>query len=438
MFDTILSKLSLSNSLESAKYLFLGVCTTALVIGASQLVLVQASQLPANPGNPGSQLPANPGSSAPATGAPTEPQPFNHGDTNIPPQAPQVSCPDISAPTGLSVNVGAGTISWGNPGGAVSYKWRLDDLSTPGLTCNSNGDGCSEDYRTTSMTWNFIPGHNYHFWVHAISDHCDSDANNTNFSVSVPAQPTATPVPTSTPVGTITPPSGLNASCPGGTTATLAWSAAFKGNASASNYTLRLNKEPFGDWIGPGDQIFQAGTNLRYDITQLTPGNYGFSVQAGFLDGSTSNQVLGNQFTCQVAGVTPTATPTPTPAPSGAAAIANCQPGQVVTMTNSQLTCVSVANANNNSNTNTVTVNNTNNPAQPGSVLAAAPAAGAQVAGVATVNTLPKTGLPIAAWLLSGLLPIGAGLKKFAGSGFEEADDSTPTYLWQKRRFMKG
>ncbi len=296
------------------------------------------------------------------------------------------------------------------------------------------------------MTWNFTPAHQYKIWVHAVSSLCEGPA--TEVTISAPSTPTVVPTnppaPTNTPVpASITPPSSLSASCPNGNEGVFTWSAGFKGNIAASNYTLRINKEPFGDWMGPGDQAYEVGNDTTVR-KPLSAGNYGFSVQAGFPDGSTSTQVLGNQFTCSaVVNPTPTPTgtitPTPTPVPAGAVATAvSCPTGTSVQMINSVMVCVSVANANNNTNTNTVTVTNNNTTGQ-GTILAAAPAAAqAQVAGVSTVNSLPKTGLPMAAWLLSGLLPMGAGLKKFAGRGDDEASVTTPTYLWQKRRFMQG
>jgi hypothetical protein len=47
---------------------------------------------------------------------------------------------------------------------------------------------------------------------------------------------------------------------------------------------------------------------------------------------------------------------------------------------------------------------------------------------------LPKTGLPLFAWALSGLLPLGIGLRKF---GSFKQNDSDPNYIYQKREFLK-
>lgn len=151
----------------------------------------------------------------------------------------------------------------------------------------------------------------------------------------------------------------------------------------------------------------------------------------------------------------PTATPTPTlppgvtptptviiPTPSGAAVV--CSPGQVMTVSGSQVICLNVqqqqsqtATGGSSSSTSSATgggggsstVNITG---------AAAPVSVVRVAGAApgvTVSELPKTGLPIAGWLLSGLLPAGLGLKSF-GRGRTNLKDGS-SYIWQKRRFEK-
>lgn len=49
---------------------------------------------------------------------------------------------------------------------------------------------------------------------------------------------------------------------------------------------------------------------------------------------------------------------------------------------------------------------------------------------------LPKTGLPLFAWTLSGLLPLGLSLRKFGQDAGKDSDN--PRYFWQQREFLKG
>jgi hypothetical protein len=53
----------------------------------------------------------------------------------------------------------------------------------------------------------------------------------------------------------------------------------------------------------------------------------------------------------------------------------------------------------------------------------------------ANVKELPKTGLPIAAWSLGGLIPAGWGLLKFRKGNKETLDN--PNFIWEKRQFTK-
>lgn len=54
---------------------------------------------------------------------------------------------------------------------------------------------------------------------------------------------------------------------------------------------------------------------------------------------------------------------------------------------------------------------------------------------VPVVEELPKTGLPMVAWSLVGLLPAGFGLKRFSRINKDNMDK--PLYMWQKREFEK-
>lgn len=52
------------------------------------------------------------------------------------------------------------------------------------------------------------------------------------------------------------------------------------------------------------------------------------------------------------------------------------------------------------------------------------------------VKVLPKTGLPLLAWGLAGLLPIGFKVRRFSREKHSQA--SVGHYLWQEREFLKG
>ncbi len=101
--------------------------------------------------------------------------------------------------------------------------------------------------------------------------------------------------------GTMSPPSNGVVSCsPSGAT-TFSWSPASSTGQSVINYTVRINKEPISDWspeTSSGDEAVQAG-NVTSISRQLAAGtNYGWSVQAGFDNGSTSQTTNMGTFTC--------------------------------------------------------------------------------------------------------------------------------------------
>lgn len=54
---------------------------------------------------------------------------------------------------------------------------------------------------------------------------------------------------------------------------------------------------------------------------------------------------------------------------------------------------------------------------------------------VPPVEQLPKTGLPLVAWSLVGLLPAGFGLRRFGRTNKD--NEGKPLYTWQKREFEK-
>lgn len=131
---------------------------------------------------------------------------------------------------------------------------------------------------------------------------------------------------------------------------------------------------------------------------------------------------------------TPTGAPTATPTPTGVPVTPTptstvvCAAGQIGVVSGSTIVCVLVnqeqsqtQTATGGSATATSTGGTTTVTSQPG-----------QVAGV---TTLPKTGLPLAAWIFSGLLPAGLGLKRFGGR--TKSHQEIARFIFQKREFLK-
>ncbi len=146
------------------------------------------------------------------------------------------------------------------------------------------------------------------------------------------------------------------------------------------------------------------------------------------------------------------ATPTPTPIVEAPAPITTqeCPAGTVYGgISGSNIICVqqvqeqtqnAVANANAATGAITINVPNNNSPVirsvsfvvpTPQVVLAATE----QKTAVVTTTELPKTGLPFAAWGLTGLAPVGFGLRKFGA--FKKLGADTASFIWQKREFER-
>lgn len=144
---------------------------------------------------------------------------------------------------------------------------------------------------------------------------------------------------------------------------------------------------------------------------------------------------------------TPTGTIAPSPTTTGGNVV-SCPAGFTQTVSGSNIICVQqVQNQSQSSSSNSSTgpVNvNVSSPATTTSTTTntttSAPVATTTTTAapgtVPAVTELPKTGLPLAAWALSGLLPLGAGLRKFRGRE-EKLGEDNPEYLWQKREFSK-
>ncbi len=152
-----------------------------------------------------------------------------------------------------------------------------------------------------------------------------------------------------------------------------------------------------------------------------------------------------NQNTTPNQGTVPGVTPTPTlgvvsPVTSN---IQSCPAGTVWGgVEGSNIICVqqnqsqtqnAVANAN--AYTGAITINVPNTQSGP-RVVESVKVLPAQNVVLAGTTTLPKTGLPFAAWGLTGLAPLGFKLRRFGdltkpGTGLAQ-------YLWQSREFNRG
>jgi hypothetical protein len=122
-----------------------------------------------------------------------------------------------------------------------------------------------------------------------------------------------------------------------------------------------------------------------------------------------------------------TPTPTPTLPPPPPCLVCQTPPPSVPAQVQNQQQT-----QNNNQNQNVVV----NVPPAPQGVVLAANAQPKVVATAGTqVTTLPKTGLPLAAWAVMGMLPAGAGLKKFGRK--DNSDDVPANFIWEEREFKK-
>lgn len=136
----------------------------------------------------------------------------------------------------------------------------------------------------------------------------------------------------------------------------------------------------------------------------------------------------------------PSVTPTPTTVPQGSSNV-ECPSGTVFGgIQGSTIICVSqnqvqdqdqIVTANSNAETGPINVTLSTNAPQVVTVPRVITVAGAQTSS----KELPKTGLPMAAWALSGFLPIGAGLRRF-GKNSKTRQESA-NFIWQTREFSK-
>ena len=139
-----------------------------------------------------------------------------------------------------------------------------------------------------------------------------------------------------------------------------------------------------------------------------------------------------------VATPTPTSTPTqvitPTPAENN---VVECPSGTVFGGINgSNIICVQQSQtqtqsslSTSNASTGAINITLAGNPQSSGIT----PVKTVLVAGA---TELPKTGLPLAAWSLGGLFPLGIKLRKWGH--FAKKSTESAHYLWQKREWGKG
>ncbi len=244
----------------------------------------------------------------------------------------------------------------------------------------------------------------------------------------------------------VTDPSGLS---PQGNiqagTQTLTWNAA----SNASEYRIRIDDMTANGWTGncnsvnAGDVCNDHVSGTSYSYTFQAGHQYHWWVEAAN-SCSTSNSI--NVYATVPA---PVETPRPTPAPAAPVQVVQaqaptqaaqttqqCPNGSYMTFSGTTIVCVSQTSQQQviNNNVNTVSV-----PAAPAPqvVYATAPAAQPQVVytAAAPIQQLPKTGLPVAAWFLTGLMPVGMRLKRFGKA--EEGSVNNGLYAWQSRQMMQ-
>lgn len=186
-------------------------------------------------------------------------------------------------------------------------------------------------------------------------------------------------------------------------------------------------------------------------FNHLTPST-SYTVNATYFSSSNPSKKVecSNAFTT-LARVVPTPTPTdvpsitptPTDVPNNNV---QCPSGFVRTISGSNIICIQQVQNQEQNQSVTQVVNTQGGNASTGEVrvIVENPAAGGEVLGdtIVTegktpviVESLPKTGLPIAAWALSGFLPAGFGIRRFA-KGLKDNKD-TASFIWSLRQFSK-
>lgn len=134
----------------------------------------------------------------------------------------------------------------------------------------------------------------------------------------------------------------------------------------------------------------------------------------------------------------PTAAPSASPAPSQSQQLA-CPAGFVSVVSGANIICIQQQQSQSQTATggsSTVNISNVGNPTVTHAVVSPLPGQPQVVTQVKSVGVdqLPKTGLPLAAAGLGGLLPLGLKLRGF-GKG--KIEDISPVDLWMERQLKK-
>src|SRR3989344_106143 len=230
------------------------------------------------------------------------------------------------------------TLSWETSAGATSYPVRY---SGSGLTCPTSGGWWSasagecdlDSFTGTSVTVPVTPGVTYRWWVHGVN--ANGWSPGTPVSFSCPSNPLPPP------------PTGLTASCNGGTSATLTWT---RGAGSVYSFpriagspqTSQSTCPPGYSWASPTScyQDNITTSSITYPVQAGTTYQWWVHNSAALPNATWSNvsaQTYGTDFTCsagavQSAGTVTTGTVTTVPpAPSGLTAA--CNGGTSLTLT---------------------------------------------------------------------------------------------------------
>ncbi|MBI4036828.1 hypothetical protein HY385_00170 [Candidatus Daviesbacteria bacterium] len=351
--------------------------------------------------------------------------PFNGGEyTNL-----WGSGTAASFHTGPNCNTGTGTCTAPNGGTGTVAKFTCDGRQTD---CRSN-----ETWSTSQNLGN--PGKNKTVQLDVYSRNCyvggnwDPNCPLVDYIVwysGAQSTPTPTPTPTQTPAPACNDNQvALNANpksvLPGGVIN-------FGISGDASTW--------IGDNFGGGAGSCSGAWNSQNCMVSNTPGTYTWTHTWKKCEGNFNNCsntcTKSTQFIVEPTPTVtpvPTVTPLPTPTP-GQGGVVSCPSGFVKTISGSNIICVQQIQ--NNNQTVTSTSNASTGPinvsvAQPAIVQPQILAAKTPV----VTTELPKTGLPLGVWALSGLTPLGLGLKKFGGFG--KIGQETAHYLWQQREYLK-
>lgn len=131
---------------------------------------------------------------------------------------------------------------------------------------------------------------------------------------------------------------------------------------------------------------------------------------------------------------TPTPTPGPTATPAPTATPTPAPQGSTTTSVTNNITNTSSSTSTSSSTGGSANVNITNPPPAAPAVLGVSTVAAPVGVGYSYIygTSLPKTGLPALAWIGSGLVPLGFGLKRY-GRGFMASKIESAQFISEKR-----